>query len=128
MHKRKVRLYTKLFPWRILVWKKVFNSAMTKQILSINSKPISPFITGLITSVIRQKDESQNGCFKKTKHVKFSEKRTFLTPWYTLVRAYLGVRNTRFSENLTCFIFLKHPFWDSPFCFITDDNALMKLG
>ena len=33
--------------------------------------------------VIRQKGQSQNGCFKKTKHVKFSEKRTFLTPWYT---------------------------------------------
>ena len=32
--------------------------------------------------VIRQKGESHNGCFKKTKHLKFSEKRTFLTPWY----------------------------------------------
>ena len=29
--------------------------------------------------VIRQKGESQNGCLKKTKHAKFSEKRTFLT-------------------------------------------------
>ena len=32
------------------------------------------------SSVIRQKGESQNECFKKTKHVKFSEKRLFLTP------------------------------------------------
>ena len=32
------------------------------------------------SSVIRQKGESQNGCSMKTKHVKFSEKRTFLTP------------------------------------------------
>ena len=31
-------------------------------------------------SVIRQKGESQNGGNKKTKHAKFSEKRTFLTP------------------------------------------------
>ena len=31
-------------------------------------------------SVIRQKGESQNGCFKNKKHAKFSEKRTFLTP------------------------------------------------
>ena len=30
--------------------------------------------------VIRQKGESQNGCFKKKKYAKFSEKRTFLTP------------------------------------------------
>ena len=30
--------------------------------------------------VIRQKGESQNGCFKKKKDVKFSEKRTLFTP------------------------------------------------
>ena len=34
------------------------------------------------SSLIRQKGESQNGRFKKTRHVKFLEKRTFLTPWY----------------------------------------------
>ena len=32
------------------------------------------------SSIIRQKGESQNGCFEKTKHAKFFEKRTFLTP------------------------------------------------
>ena len=32
-----------------------------------------------------------------------------------------GVRNVHFSENLACFVFLKHPFWDSPFCLITVD-------
>ena len=31
-------------------------------------------------SVIRQKGESQSDRFKKTKHVKFSEKGTFLSP------------------------------------------------
>ena len=30
-----------------------------------------------------------------------------------------GVRNVRFSENLACFAFLKHPFWDSHFYLIT---------
>ena len=30
------------------------------------------------------------------------------------------VRNIRFSENLRCSVFLKHPFWDLPFCLITD--------
>ena len=34
------------------------------------------------SSVIRQKSESQNGGNKKTKHVTFSEKQIFLTPWY----------------------------------------------
>ena len=42
---------------------------------------------------------------------------------YPLIRsctcAYQGVRNVRFSENLTCFAFLKQPFWDSLFCLIT---------
>ena len=44
---------------------------------------------------------------------------------YSLIRtlrcAYQGVRNVCFSENLMCFVFLKHPFWDSSFCFITVD-------
>ena len=38
-----------------------------------------------------------------------------------IVCAYQGVRNVRFSENLTCFVFLKHPFLDFPFCLITDE-------
>ena len=50
-----------------------------------------------------QKGESQDGGNTKIKHAKFSEKRTFLTPWYA---AYQGVRNVRFSENLACFVFL----------------------
>ena len=40
----------------------------------------------LNSSVTSQMGESQNGCLKKTKHVKFSKKRTFLTPWYVRVR------------------------------------------
>ena len=36
--------------------------------------------------VIRQKGESQNGGNKKIKHAKFSEKQTFLIPWYAHVR------------------------------------------
>ena len=35
-------------------------------------------ISKTIPSVIRQKGESQNGCFKKTKHANFSEKEHFL--------------------------------------------------
>ena len=66
-----------------------------------------------------QKGESQNGCFKKTKHAKFSEKRTILNPWDA------HVRNICFSENLARFVFLKNPFWDSPFCLITDVVVLI---
>ena len=31
-----------------------------------------------------------------------------------------AVRNGRLSENLACFLFLKHPFWHLPFCPITE--------
>ena len=34
------------------------------------------------SSVIRQKGESQKGCFMKAKHAEISEKQTFLTPCY----------------------------------------------
>ena len=37
---------------------------------------------------------------------------------------YQGVRNVYFSENLACFVFLKHPFWDSLFCLTTDEICL----
>ena len=77
------------------------------------------------SSVIWQKSKSQNGYFKKTKHTKFSEKTNIS---YSQIRArtcaYQAVRNVRFLENFACFVFcfvfLKHPFWDLPFCFITD--------
>ena len=49
----------------------------------------------MLSSVIRQKDKSQNRCYKKTKHAKFSEKGTFITP---LIRKRTG---------------------DLPFCLIT---------
>ena len=42
--------------------------------------------------------------------------------------AYQEVRNSRFSENLACFVFLKHQFWDSPFCLITDEIAHDKVN
>ena len=54
-------------------------------------------------------------CYKKAKHAKYSGKRTFLTPTCTRVCAYQVLS---FSENLVCFVFLHHPFWDLLFCLI----------
>ena len=34
---------------------------------------------------------------------------------------FLPPDNVCFSENVACFVFLKHPFWDSPFCLVTDE-------
>ena len=45
---------------------------------------------------------------------------------HTRTCAYQGVKNVCFSENLACFVFLKHRFWDSSFCFITDEVILSK--
>ena len=56
-----------------------------------------------ILSVIKEKDESQDKGYKKTKHAKFSKKRTFL-PLDT--SAYQKIRNASFSEILACFVFL----------------------
>ena len=51
------------------------------------------------SSVIRQKGESQNGCFKKTKQAKFSR---------ACVRI-RGVSYVSFSENFVGLLFLKTP-------------------
>ena len=59
------------------------------------------------STAIRQKGESQNGCFKKTKHAKFPEKQIFTPLIRTRTCAYNGARNVHFSENLACFVFLK---------------------
>ena len=40
--------------------------------------------------------------------------------------AFQWIKNIRFSENLTSFAFLKHPFWDSPFCLITNELKASK--
>ena len=55
----------------------------------------------------------------RKQHPKFSEKRTFLTSWY----AHICVRIQGLSvfRKIWRFVFLKHPFWDSPFCLITDE-------
>ena len=59
-------------------------------------------------SVINQKGESQNGGNEKTKHAKFSEKRTFLTPWYAQKSALLHYYR-RIAVNPTLFQVLN--FW-----------------
>ena len=54
-------------------------------------------------TVITQKGESKNECFKKTKNAKFSEKRTFLTTWYAHVRT--GQKCSFFEKfGMTCFL------------------------
>ena len=74
--------------FNFLLTLKDFNCILSTGTISIDLQKVFDTIDHN-TSVVSQKGESQNGCFKKTKHVKFSQKRTFLTP---------------------CFVFLKLPF------------------
>ena len=57
----------------------------------------------------------------------FLKNKHFLPP-DTHTCTYQGVRNVRFSENLVCFVFLEHLFWDLPFCLITDDLMNRSCG
>ena len=69
------------------------------------------YVNNFTSSVIRHKDESPNGCFKKTKYVKIFRKTKVSYPLMcTPTRVYQGVRNFCFLENLACFDFLKLPF------------------
>ena len=76
--------------------------------------------------VIRRTDESQNGCVKKTKHVKFSEKQTFLTSWYAHVRVCVsgGMKCSFFGKPDVPFFFKIHPFALLP----TSFEFFMKRG
>ena len=56
----------------------------------------------------------------------FPKNEHFLPP-DTHTCAYQGVRNLRFLENLACFVFLKHPFWDLSFCLITHELWQYKI-
>ena len=58
----------------------------------------------LSSSVIRQKGESQNGCFKKTKHAKFSEKTNIS---YPLIRT--GGKKCSFFGKFDVLCFLETP-------------------
>ena len=58
----------------------------------------------------------KTGVSRKQSTPDFPENKKFLHAC-----TYQGVRKFCFSENLACFVFLKYPFWDSPFCLITND-------
>ena len=61
------------------------------------------------SSVIRKKGESQNGCFKKTKLPKFSEKQTFLTPWYAQEGMRIWGKKCSFFGKFGVLCFLETP-------------------
>ena len=68
-----------------------------------------------------QKSESQNGCFKKTKHAKFSEKRTFPTPWYAHVVCVSGGKKFSFFGKFRLLLFWNTHFEIRPFALLPTD-------
>ena len=83
--------------------------------------PLSFFLKNL-SSVMKQKGESQNGCFKKTKHAEFSEQTNIFYPLIrTRMCVYQRVTNVRiFWKILRTLFSWKIRFENSPFCLITD--------
>ena len=86
--------------------------------MSLNRSNIPPNFASILKQFVSSKNKApiSNGCFKKIKHVKFSEKTNISDSLIgTRTSAYQGVRNVRFSENLACFVFFRHPFEIGPF-------------
>ena len=52
-----------------------------------------------------QKDEAQSAGYEKTKHTKFSEKLTFLTPWYAHVRVWNMGQKMLVFQKIWCALF-----------------------
>ena len=76
----------------------------------------------MLSSVIRQKGESQNGCFKKIKHVQFSEKANISNP---LIRT-RTVRNVRFFGKFDVLCFLETPVLR--FALLTYCHSIIKIS
>ena len=70
------------------------------------------FVTNFINSlIIKQKGESQNGCYKRKQSMPNCLKNEDFLPSNTHTYAFIsGVRNVNFSENLAYFVFLLPPF------------------
>ena len=88
---------------------------------SIKTKIKQRIWTYVNSSVVRQKGESQNMFQENKARQIFRKTNIFYHLICTCTCAYQVVKNVRFSENLTFFVFLKHLLWDSPFCLITDE-------
>ena len=70
--------------------------------------------------VIREKENLKTEVTRKQSMPNLPKSVYFLPLISTGTCAYQGVRNVPFSENLGCFVFLKHPFRDLLFCFIAN--------
>ena len=76
----------------------------------------------LFSSVTRKKRQISKQVLQENKTRRIFRKTSISYPLIrTRTCAFQAVRNVCFSENLACFVFLQHPFWDLPFCVVADD-------
>ena len=80
-----------------------------------------------MSSVIRQRVNLKTGVSRKQNTPNFLKNENFLLLIRIHTCAYQGVRNVCFSENLLCFVFLKHSFRDPPFSLITDEVSFYNV-
>ena len=62
-----------------------------------------------ISSAIRDKGESQDVCYKNIKYGTFSEKQTFLTPWYAQARVRIRDKKCSLLGKFGVLCFRVHP-------------------
>ena len=93
-------------PWKRTIW---FHFTI---MLPFNSMLCFIFCN---SSVVRQKGDSQNGCYKKTKPTKFSETQISLTPWYAHIPRGGGGKKYLFFRKFGTLCFLLTPFFTPEF-------------
>ena len=102
--------------WKALVWNSIsFESSESPSLVSF-----SLLVTLFYEWTRRLKGKRANikaEVTRKQNTLNFPKKEHFVPPD---TQTYQGLRNGRFLENLACFVFFLLPFWDSPFCLITD--------
>ena len=82
---------------------------MTGDTLAPPSQTPQAIMRSYNSSVIRQKSESQYGYFKKTKHARFSEKRTSLAPDTHTYICVSGDKKCSFFGKFDVLCFLETP-------------------
>ena len=89
------------------------------QILSFSSLDVGPIIPYFVSS--KTKGRISKKVFQENKALQIFRKTNISYPLICI-----RVPPVHFWENFACFVFLKHPFWDSPFYLITDDYLSSK--
>ena len=79
------------------------------------------------SSVIRQKVNLKTGVSRKQSTPNFPKNEHFLPPDTHMYVCVSGSKKCSFYGKFGVLFFFKNPFWDSPFCFFTDELYFKDL-